>query len=51
MFKVTYKVKSFEQEFSAGPYKSFEEAVYQKNDIVGFEGVYDAEIVPVNEED
>lgn len=49
MFNINYKIKTYEEQFSAGPY-SFEEALYQKTDIAGFEGVYDVEIVPVKEE-
>ena len=50
MFIVKYKIKGYEKQFSTEPYKHFDEAVYQKNDIASFEGVYDAEIVPIKED-
>lgn len=49
-YKVTYKVINNEEVFVAGPYDSYDEAVYQKNDIAGYEGIYDAAILPVEED-
>jgi hypothetical protein len=41
---VKYKIKGYEDEcdeFIAGPYKTIEACLAQRNDIAGFEGVYD----------
>ena len=41
---VTYKVKGFDKEFESGPY-SVSDLPYHRNDISGFEGVYDVNIL------
>ena len=44
MYYVVYKIEGFEGEKKAGPYTA-EEMVYQKQDISGYEGVYDVDFV------
>jgi hypothetical protein len=45
MFKVEYTVEGHETVFYAGPYSSYDEALVQKDDIAGFEGVKNVSIV------
>lgn len=45
-YLVVYCVRGEDRTFSAGPYTTYEEAIDQKNDIAGYEGIYDAKIVP-----
>jgi len=49
-FVVKYKVVGFDGEQQAGPYLSLSEAVSQRTDIAGYEGVYDVILVDVPDE-
>lgn len=45
MFKVEYTVEGYETVFYSGPYFTYDEAVSQKDDIAGYEGVKNVSIV------
>ncbi len=45
MFKVEYTVEGHEMVVYSGPYPTYEEALYQKDDIAGYEGVKNVSII------
>lgn len=45
---VTYKVQGYDKNFKAGPYL-YNEVEVQANDIREYEGVYDVQIIALNE--
>lgn len=45
MFKVEYNIEGYENVFYAGPYSSYDEALVQKEDIAGFEGIKNVSII------
>lgn len=48
-YKIQYKILGRTEDFESPPYPE-EEIESQKNDIAGYEGVYNARIVPVHPE-
>lgn len=44
-YQVKYVI--LDKEYTSGPYESYDEAIYQKNDIAGYEGVERATIEPL----
>lgn len=44
MYYVRYRVVGFPPVIGAGPYDTLSEAEYQRDDIAGFEGVFDVYI-------
>jgi len=46
MYLIKYKVEGYPKEYTAGPYNN-DEVASQYNDIKGYSGVYDCEMVPV----
>ena len=48
LYQVKYKVSGWDKEFESPTYDA-DEIQSQKDDITGYEGVYDVHIVPVTE--
>lgn len=49
-YKVRYRIKGYEKEFETPAYPAYEVASEHRNDIAGYEGVYDVYLVPVHDE-
>ena len=47
-YYITYTVKGFDGTFKQGPYEQ-QEIPSQKDDIQGYDGVWDVKVVPENE--
>jgi hypothetical protein len=50
MFYVEYEVNGFDGIQKAGPYPA-NEVQYQKDDIAGYEGVFNVRIIPAEEQE
>jgi hypothetical protein len=49
-YKVRYHIEGYEKEFETPAYPTYEVASEQRNDIAGYEGVYDVYLVPVHDD-